>query len=170
MNGRVYDPLTAQFFSPDPFIQAPDNWLNYNRHSYCFGNPFKYTDPSGESVIVIIGLTILGGYLGGVATNQGELNPGNWDWKDPGTYFGIGFGMFAGYAGGFWLFNPGALSVGFGFTVNSQWASATIGLGGIGTTGGMSDWNFNWSTSAGGGGSVPFRKPKPIDVSVKKPK
>ena len=42
MNGRVYDPLTAQFFSPDPFIQAPDNWLNYNRYSYCFGNPFKY--------------------------------------------------------------------------------------------------------------------------------
>lgn len=29
MNGRVYDPLTAVFFSPDPYIQAPDDWLNY---------------------------------------------------------------------------------------------------------------------------------------------
>lgn len=47
MNGRVYDPLTAQFFSPDPFVQAPDNWLNYNRYSYVFGNPLSYTDPSG---------------------------------------------------------------------------------------------------------------------------
>lgn len=48
MNGRVYDPLTAQFFSPDPFVQAPDNWMNYNRYSYCLNNPLKYTDPSGE--------------------------------------------------------------------------------------------------------------------------
>ena len=49
MNGRVYDPLTAMFLSPDPYIQAPDNWLNYNRYGYCMGNPFKYTDPSGEN-------------------------------------------------------------------------------------------------------------------------
>jgi RHS repeat-associated protein len=48
MNGRVYDPLTAQFFSPDPFVQAPDNWLNYNRYAYCLNNPLIYTDPDGE--------------------------------------------------------------------------------------------------------------------------
>jgi RHS repeat-associated protein len=48
MNGRVYDPLTAQFFSPDPYVQAPGDWLNYNRYGYCMGNPFRYTDPSGE--------------------------------------------------------------------------------------------------------------------------
>jgi len=47
MNGRVYDPLTAQFLSPDPELQAPGDWLNYNRYSYCFGNPMRYTDPSG---------------------------------------------------------------------------------------------------------------------------
>jgi RHS repeat-associated protein len=51
MNGRVYDPLTAQFFSPDPYLQAPGNWLNYNRYGYCYNNPFKYTDPSGEFFI-----------------------------------------------------------------------------------------------------------------------
>ena len=48
MNGRVYDPLTAQFFSPDPFIQSPGDWLNYNRYGYCLNNPLKYTDPTGE--------------------------------------------------------------------------------------------------------------------------
>ena len=62
MNGRVYDPLTAQFLSPDPFIQSPGDWLNYNRYSYCFGNPLKYTDPSGNVVgvddAIFIGLSI----------------------------------------------------------------------------------------------------------------
>jgi RHS repeat-associated protein len=47
MNGRVYDPLTAMFMSPDPYVQAPGNWLNYNRYGYCMENPFRYTDPSG---------------------------------------------------------------------------------------------------------------------------
>jgi len=48
MNGRVYDPLTAQFFSPDPYVQTPGDWLNYNRYSYCINNPFRYTDKSGN--------------------------------------------------------------------------------------------------------------------------
>jgi len=47
MNGRVYDPLTAQFLSPDPFVQSPDNWVNYNRYGYCLNNPLIYSDPSG---------------------------------------------------------------------------------------------------------------------------
>lgn len=47
MNGRVYDPLTAMFFSPDPFIQSGGYWKNYNRYSYCMNNPTNYTDPSG---------------------------------------------------------------------------------------------------------------------------
>ena len=51
LNGRVYDPLTAQFFSPDPVLQAPGNWTNYNRYTYCMNNPFKYTDPSGYIMV-----------------------------------------------------------------------------------------------------------------------
>lgn len=52
MNGRVYDPLVKRFLSPDPYIQLPDFSQNYNRYSYCFNNPLKYTDPSGESIIL----------------------------------------------------------------------------------------------------------------------
>ena len=88
MNGRVYDPLTAMFFSPDPFVQAPGNWLNYNRYGYAYGNPLIFSDPSGESFIwdlivltgkiiwntavTIVGMgigfavTIGGMYLGGI--------------------------------------------------------------------------------------------------------
>jgi RHS repeat-associated protein len=47
MNGRVYDPVMGQFVSPDPFIQDPFSTQNFNRYSYCMGNPLKYVDPSG---------------------------------------------------------------------------------------------------------------------------
>ncbi len=47
MNGRIYDPMTAQFFSPDPMLTDAGNWLDYNRYGYCLNNPFRYTDPSG---------------------------------------------------------------------------------------------------------------------------
>ena len=77
MNGRVYDPLTAQFFSPDPNLQSPDDWLNYNRYGYCMGNPFRYTDPSGNSwlttiagIAVGVGVTVL---TAGVGAGPGLL-------------------------------------------------------------------------------------------------
>lgn len=47
MNGRVYDPTLGRFMSADPYIQAPDNQLSYNRYAYCIGNPLVCSDPSG---------------------------------------------------------------------------------------------------------------------------
>ena len=49
MNGRLYDPVLGRFFSPDSYVQMPENSQNFNRYSYCLNNPLKYTDPSGES-------------------------------------------------------------------------------------------------------------------------
>ena len=51
MNGRVYDPLLGRFLSPDPLVQAPGNSQSWNRYSYVFNNPLKYTDPSGYSAV-----------------------------------------------------------------------------------------------------------------------
>ena len=48
MNGRLYDPVLGRSFSPDNYVQMPDNSQNFNRYSYCLNNPLKYTDPSGE--------------------------------------------------------------------------------------------------------------------------
>ena len=48
MNGRLYDPVLGRFFSPDNYVQMPDNSQSFNRYSYCLNNPLKYTDPSGE--------------------------------------------------------------------------------------------------------------------------
>lgn len=47
MKGRVYDPLVGRFLSPDPFIQAPEFSLSFNRYSYCLNNPLLYSDPTG---------------------------------------------------------------------------------------------------------------------------
>ena len=47
MNGRVYDPLVGRFISPDPFVQMPDYSQSYNRYSYAFNNPLRFSDPSG---------------------------------------------------------------------------------------------------------------------------
>lgn len=51
MNGRIYDPILAQFLSPDNCVQTPDNSQNFNRYAYCLNNPLKYTDPSGNSFL-----------------------------------------------------------------------------------------------------------------------
>lgn len=48
MNGRVYDPVIGRFLSPDPWIQDPNNSQSFNRYSYVWNNPLRYTDPTGE--------------------------------------------------------------------------------------------------------------------------
>jgi RHS repeat-associated protein len=47
MGGRVYDPESGRFLSPDPFVQAPEDSQSLNRYSYVLNNPLSYTDPSG---------------------------------------------------------------------------------------------------------------------------
>ena len=108
MNGRVYDPQTAQFFSPDPYVQAPGNWVNYNRYGYAYGNPFKYTDPSGEFFYIMpnIGFDQNGGLTVGLTAGLGftgfgvsaSFNYGlqSHDWS---VTAGIGAGVFSVYAG-----------------------------------------------------------------------
>ena len=51
----------GHFFSPDPFVQAPDFTQNYNRYSYCLNNPVMYSDPDGEFFgIPMFGLAFIG--------------------------------------------------------------------------------------------------------------
>ena len=63
MNGRIYDPILAQFLSPDNYVQDPTSSQNFNRYAYCVNNPLKYIDPDGNLawfVPVIIGAAIGG--------------------------------------------------------------------------------------------------------------
>jgi RHS repeat-associated protein len=48
MNGRLYDPVIARFFSPDNYVQSPTFTQSYNRYSYARNNPLKYVDRTGQ--------------------------------------------------------------------------------------------------------------------------
>jgi RHS repeat-associated protein len=56
-NARYYDPTIGRFISADTVIQNPANPQCLNRYSYCLNNPLKYTDPSGQ-VVVIAGVDV----------------------------------------------------------------------------------------------------------------
>jgi len=60
MNGRVYDPLTGQFFSPDNYVQSPDFTQNFNRYTYCLNNPLIYVDPDGNTWLLFKFLSNIG--------------------------------------------------------------------------------------------------------------
>jgi RHS repeat-associated protein len=51
MNGRIYDPILARFMTPDPFVQGAFNLQSYNRYSYAWANPLRYSDPSGYDLV-----------------------------------------------------------------------------------------------------------------------
>lgn len=50
MNGRVYDQELGRFISADPLVQAPYETNSFNRYSYVWNNPLKFTDPTGFKI------------------------------------------------------------------------------------------------------------------------
>jgi RHS repeat-associated protein len=47
LNGRVYDPMTGRFTSPDPTIPDPYDLQSLNRASYVRNSPMDKVDPTG---------------------------------------------------------------------------------------------------------------------------
>ena len=75
MNGRVYDSETGRFLSADPNIFHPYTPLDFNRYSYVWNNPLRYTDPSGFGLASSEGTgnaEDTGGYGGGYGGNGNE--------------------------------------------------------------------------------------------------
>ncbi len=124
MNGRVYDPFLARFLSPDPFVQAPDYSQNFNRYSYAFNNPLKYTDPDGEWVHLVVG-AVIGGIVNWAA-NGAEFN------AEGLKYFAVGAlagGLAAGVGAGIGAAIAGNVAAGGGF------AAGFMGTAAISSTG-----------------------------------
>jgi hypothetical protein len=135
MNGRVYDPATGMFFSPDPYVQAPGDWLNYNRYGYCLNNPFKYTDPSGEFfwILPFISWSPNGGLSIGISAGIGL--PGF------GAQISVGYGFKQGNfsatagvsAGGFNAYagfdTKAGFIAGYGFGFGSLYSNGNFSIG-----------------------------------------
>jgi hypothetical protein len=114
MNGRIYDPRLARFLSPDPYVQAPDFTQSFNRYSYVWNNPLKYTDPDGEWVHLLVG-ALIGGTINWIAHGA------EFSWEGLG-YFGVGA-------------LAGSLSAGIGAGVSSALVAGGSFTGGfIGTS------------------------------------
>ena len=138
MNGRVYDPLLGSFLSVDPFIQAPYNWLNYNRYLYCFGNPLSYVDPSGNiGILACIGIgAAVGAVLGAGAGLWYGYNKGYTGWDlAKSALIGTGIGACLGAVSGYFI--GGSISE--FMAAKTLWTFTQLGssIGGtVGTVGG----------------------------------
>ena len=59
MQARYYDPVIGRFYSNDPIGWASENpVMSFNRYLYVNNNPYKYTDPNGEFLNVVIGAAV----------------------------------------------------------------------------------------------------------------
>jgi RHS repeat-associated protein len=48
MNARIYDPVLGRFLSADGVLPDAEDMQAFNRYSYVYNNPLKFTDPTGH--------------------------------------------------------------------------------------------------------------------------
>lgn len=133
MNGRIYDPVLARFLSPDPYVQAPDFTQSFNRYAYGWNNPFKFTDPSGNSIVAAI-------LIGGGINLFTQILTGNVSSVQD-AYLAFGIGGLSGWAGaGVGQAVSSAISFG-GFAAGALSGAAGGAAGGF--IGGASNAWFN---------------------------
>ena len=129
MNARLYDPAIGRFLSPDPFVQDPLFSQNFNRYSYCFNNPLKYTDPDGEYALIDDLIAAVAGGIVNVVVNafQGNIH----SWGQGFSYFGVGAagtwaGLYAGPLASGAIIGSGNNFVTQGFGSNGNWNWSNI--------------------------------------------
>ncbi|WP_262512404.1 RHS repeat protein [Dyadobacter luteus] len=132
MNGRMYDPVLGRMLSPANYVQEPGMTQSYNRYSYVWNNPLRYTDPSGQVVVVdnLIIVVFTGVY--NLATNLSNLDGNGWKAF---RYFGVGFvaGFTGGYAGS--AATGAILSGGNALLDGLSWENAALSAATVAATG-----------------------------------
>jgi RHS repeat-associated protein len=65
MQGRMFDPSSRTFLTPDPLVGRPTSVASWNAYAYVLNNPLKYVDPSGYDLTITdgtgYGISDLGG-------------------------------------------------------------------------------------------------------------
>ena len=144
MNGRLYDPVIARFFSPDNFVQTPEFTQGFNRYSYCLNNPLSYIDPSGNSFVESFlnfltfparvfseGFQWINDKINGITRPNGYFN---WSYLSGQTEPGAPFKIYAAnqvpYGHPFYM-EPSAgtssisLGTGFSLCADNEWSNIT---------------------------------------------
>ncbi len=62
MQARFYDAAVGRFLSTDPVSFQETNPFTFNRYSYANNNPYSFSDPTGGSPVLAVGLAV-GGYV-----------------------------------------------------------------------------------------------------------
>ena len=89
MGGRLYDPATTRFITPDPYSQTPTSARAANRYAYVYNDPVNYVDPTGfQAEGADFGIYT---YMGGGGSIFDWLGLGAWS-------FEFGFGGWGGGA------------------------------------------------------------------------
>jgi len=122
MNGRLYDPMLGRMLSPDNFVHSIDNTQCYNRYSYCLNNPLKYTDPSGD--FVVVDSWLIGFVHGFFSTGSGRWSAG---WNEANQRAGNDAKIW----GGLFVSDPNKSFFGRVWEVTSRltWQAPQTGLG-----------------------------------------
>jgi hypothetical protein len=66
MQARYYDPVIGRFYSNDP-VGFTGDVHSFGRYTYVNNNPYKYTDPNGESPLHILA-AVVGAVVSGTQT------------------------------------------------------------------------------------------------------
>lgn len=127
MNGRLYDPELGRMLSPDNVVQDGGYSQNYNRYSYAYNNPLRYTDPDGNEIVsaMIIGAFIA---VGSNAVSNTLSHKPFWQ--------GAGQAALIGAASGAISFGVGT----FAEKIGNVYLRAAFQAGAHGTWGGVSTY------------------------------
>lgn len=120
-------------------------WLRY-----CLNNPLIYTDPSGEIVWfvpVIIG-AVIGAYTGGVIANEGQYNPGKWDYSSGKTWGYMLGGAVVGGVSGYVGWAIAGSGIPMANTAAIAGASLTNSLGTYAYTGGQTPITMSFGVAS----------------------
>ena len=96
---RYYDSQIGRFLEPDPQSQFASAYV------YGANDPIDMYDPDGQFAVLAIVIAavigaVTGAYMGGVAANNNNFNPLQWNWSSAHTWAGVFGGAAIGAATG----------------------------------------------------------------------
>ena len=134
MQARLYAPHLGRFLAPDPYVQAPERSMNFNRYAYCMNNPLKYVDPTGE---FCIGAAIfIGGFINfaiqGITNNINSFGDCVKAWTIGGLAGLTGAAAGAAVAGALGAATSAGAAIGYGALAGAAGGAAGGFVGGAG--------------------------------------